>query len=418
MRNTVHEPFREVNWKNISHWDSYYYLYLKENGYGCNAQGECPDVVFNFFPLTSWLWQIVSPGPVETVIFDFILFALCWALLVYVVVPAGGLRLLVYAMGLLLPIAYVFSFPYSETGFFFSGTIALLGIYRGNRPLTFAGLVLLALSRPVLFIIGPAIVGAELLAWFRQRQHLHSVGRMIERLAALALGTGIVLLIQHSYSGEWFKFFSVHQKYWLHELTLPWPIADWSTEGFAMTLFSYSFVVIPLCVYLLFRLTGKYGNQNNPQPPEEGRLWAIDFSALYVVGAFTFVFLFQGGTLAGIARYTMATPFFYLLLAAFVPMLNRLHLGRLKLPVLAGICLIHFLVLHIAIPYGNKNILALTSWGGLISILFVAYYFLFQYLKPRYRPYLLLSGIVLVPAALFWHVYMLNCLLCDGWIAT
>ncbi len=205
---------------------------------------------------------------------------------------------------------------------------------------------------------------------------------------------------------------------WEHHFRIPDKIADWSVEGFGISVFAIFFVVLP-AIYMLFRFT--FNTKINKQ---NGSLFTADLSSkieyvyyfciIHFIGVFSFIFFFQGGLLNGLQRYILASPFFYVW--CFIS-LNKLSQKpksfKIKYLVAAGVLGFSFLL------YVNK----LNGWkmgfshaGFFISVWLVSLLLFLPKGKLFNGQYVLL--LLAFFSSLVFLTYMFNQYICSGWIFT
>jgi hypothetical protein len=135
------------------------------------------------------------------------------------------------------------------------------------------------------------------------------------------VGTAIMTLIQYfSGSGRFFKFIEV-QKYWGHTFSFPdlANLRDWSHESFGVNVPTLIMVGIPLIIYLigifLKQLNILKTNTSFLSFFSNNKSDYLNFVLLFCcLSAFFSVFLFQNGSLNGLSRYILCSPYFVILM--------------------------------------------------------------------------------------------------------
>jgi hypothetical protein len=272
---------------NFLNWDAEHYNWIRENGYeGFRVA---------FFPLFPLVWRILHVGIYGIVILNGIIF------LVSFYVLAKDLKLSITEMLICLSIpSFIFFYlPYTESIFFLSSTILLLGLKHDRVPLVCIGLLLATLSRPAFTIFIPALVIVELFS--EKRKNL--MGRLGLYFSVIAVGMLLVGIIQYVDTGEWFKFFSI-QKNWGNELQIPaLPLTTWAGD-FMVRLDSAAFLVGTIAGGFLTAFILKIKPINKLSIPKE-----VLFSLAYLGGISLSVLIFRGGSLYSLNRFVFATPF-------------------------------------------------------------------------------------------------------------
>ena len=134
-------------------------------------------------------------------------------------------------------------------------------------------------------------------------------------------------------------------------------------------------------------------------------------SLCYLAGITLFTLFFRGGSLNGLQRYALATPFFYIVFFSLPEKLAFIT-HRSKLWILLSIMI------------GGIAFFELNSYGGGFSFphmgffLFVLCFgYLLFYADFTYRKKLIF-GMLLLGFLIVWKTYLLNMFLSDGWIFT
>lgn len=274
--------------QNLLHWDAQHYYWIKNNGY--------KDFRVAFFPLFPLLWKITSLGVYGICALNTLIFLSSFYLLMRLI-KANTLQTLLY---LSIPSIFFLFLPFSESVFFASSTLLLFGLKKGNNLFVLTGLLLSSLARPAFTIFIPALILAELLCGPINKKALFKIGSY---LFVTIAGVLIVGIIQHHYTGEWFKFFSV-QKGWGNKLQIPQlPFNSWGGDTISrLDGTALFFGIISGIVLLLYMLKAKPVKLVNI--PKE-----VAFSLAYLAGISLSVLLFRGGVLFSLNRFVYATPF-------------------------------------------------------------------------------------------------------------
>lgn len=305
---------------NFLNWDAIHYFDIKNGNY----QG----FRTAFFPLFPWIWKFSFLGIYGIVIFNALLYLISFSRLS----REFSFSRMEIVLFLSVPSAMFYFLPYTEALFFFFSTIILLGLKKENRLLIVLGLFFCCLTRPSFTILLPALIITVLL---QSTSWKVKVKEIAIYFGVASLGILVVGLIQYFYSHEWFQFFSV-QKGWGNELQVPkLPLASWG-GGFNVRLDGFAFLFCVLVgfsfLYYLIKRT-KYSWKISNE---------LTFSISYLIGIALIVLLFRGGSLFSLNRFVFATPFFLLVLHAWLNYKKVFSVKQLIL-IFVGILLFWFL---------------------------------------------------------------------------
>ena len=303
--------------KNFLNWDAEHYNWIKINGYkGFRVA---------FFPLFPLIWKISNLSEHGISILNALIFFSAFYILVKHLKPnTSELFLLLSIPGFMF-----FYLPYTESIFFASSTIILLGLKKNKIALTMTGLFLCTLARPAFTIFIPAILLVEML---QKKTLLNKLSNISTYLVTIGLAILTVGIIQFIDTGEWFKFFAA-QKIWGNELQIPnLPFTSWAgglivrLDGIAMLIGLASGIV--LLHYILKRKT----------IASVGLSSELIFSLAYLSGITLSVILFRGGSLFSLNRFVMASPFIIIAIDYFLKKKFTLNTKQILL------CLLFFML--------------------------------------------------------------------------
>ncbi|HEY4784755.1 MAG TPA: hypothetical protein VIH57_01845, partial [Bacteroidales bacterium] len=310
-------PYTSLTNDNFLHWDAAHYQHIRDHNYDAKA-GEAS---FAFFPLFPWIWKITHLNAVVISLFNYVLFAISLLLLSSVFVSKNiprEQRLLLYALALLLPGTVVFNMPYTESVFIFTFSLACYFLKKGIRWMFMFFLVLFAFTRPAITIILVSLISTDVYFTLTGKGYQIKPFKIAMRIVPILLGTVLALYIQQLYSGgNWFKVFEVQRNWGYHAFQFPTKFDDWSKEGYSMSVFTLLGVFLPAVYYLISSFLKKFTTR--PQRPEDNKGFEKDkeylfvLSLFYLTGITLFTLFFRGGSLNGLQRYALATPFFYII---------------------------------------------------------------------------------------------------------
>ena len=398
--------------QNIIQWDAVHYHRISEHDYEYDKSSEGSDYIFAFFPLFPYLWKVSTLPPLGITLLNYLLFAVSFLILQGLV--SGGKRpgLTQILLALSLPSIVIYIIPYSEAVFMFTVTLGLFGLIRKKYALYFLGFFLAALTRPAYTFLFLSVVGVELFQWLNHRNTLQFLKSIFLRILPLILGTLLVVILQWNVHHEsFFKFIEV-QKYWKNEFQIPKQLSDWSNEGFSINVGVTWIVALPLLLLLISagfkqlrkRIAIKYATTTLSL--KDYMMW---LSVFFTVGSFLFIILFRGGSLHCLFRFTICTPFFFVLFIYGFDYIRQYpwfwRLGAVCVLTLAAIMMLH------NASYAEEWIFS--DFGFFILSLVLLLWVLQDYERHRwYRWSLFLVCI----SNLYWTAFLLNAYLNNGWI--
>ncbi|HXC03413.1 MAG TPA: hypothetical protein VNZ86_01600, partial [Bacteroidia bacterium] len=337
----VNEAF--ADWKNESvyHWDAALYEKIRVQGYKTGAAGAKEKLAF--YPLFPWVWNITRLGPHGIIILNALLFVSGILMLLYTLQPAPENRFFYFLLALLVPTAVEFYLPYAEALFLFTLAIAVWGILKSNYKVFAAGAFFFCMTRPSALIFMMALLATDGIFLFRHRNWRHFMREFGLKIAPCIAGFLVVTGIQYSFTGSWDSYFD-SLDLWPSESGLFNTIRDWSREGFGMSVFSIFFVCIPALVYILiWALQCLFGKQKQEALSFLGAdpvfkrdyLWYV--SLVFISGNLIYTILVSGNCINGFSRYTLAVPFFYIVLFQLPERLRKLSVLQ-RMLVWTGSC--------------------------------------------------------------------------------
>jgi hypothetical protein len=329
-------PYVKPDASEMLHWDAGIYDRIRHDGYNVSKAGG--DYIFAFFPLFPAFWRITQLGPIGISLFNYFLFALS-VIILYLVCRPGikSTASKFILISLCMPMLAVFIMPYSEGLFMLNSTLAVYGIYKNKYALYFPAAFLMAMTRPSAVIIASAFVAAFLYFLIKNSNskknlsgnpppetkssyHQGNYKNLLLKLLPVICGTFAVSGIQLLYgSGKIFRFMEA-QKYWGSGLRLPDHLTDWAHEQFGTNI-----SIVILTVSALVYLTVSVFSPKKERSPlvawqaSAGGHQELDYlfilSLMYMAGTAISVLSMRGGSLNGISRYVLCTPFYYIALA-------------------------------------------------------------------------------------------------------
>ncbi len=413
----VRKPFTSVTEQKLLHWDSEIYYSIKEYMY--SDEGPYSGVRGAFFPLFPGLWKTTQLSAIGICLLNYLLFASALILLVELLLKEQSLRDRLFFIGIALSVPSVvfFYIPYTEAVFLITSVCAVAGFIKKKYTLYFLGAFLVATTRPASMFVGVAIILIDVLVLWLEKDWRGFLKNTFLKILPFAAGYFSVVVLMYFYQGSWTLMYDA-RKYWPEEtlgMRLPGPIRDWSVEGFGMSSFSIAYICLPAIVYVLFKagrvLLAKHKDNLLVWLRNEDHYLAM-ISLAYMGLLLIYTLLFRGGSLNSFSRYTLASPFFFLLLLQLWKQRKNVHLvQKILLLVLPSIFLYVFFK---KVEYGDGR-LRFEYMGMYLFILLLGFVYLHTYLN-RTLQVIGVVGIFLLN--ILWSTYLFNCFLCDSWIFT
>ncbi|OFY87572.1 MAG: hypothetical protein A3F72_05535 [Bacteroidetes bacterium RIFCSPLOWO2_12_FULL_35_15] len=395
--NLVKKPFTKITDADYTIMDASHYSYIKDNSYKIGDDVEETKYNFAFFPLFPIVWKFFSNLGIVTL--NYFLFIASIIILAYVFCSESINKALLIA--LTLPTLTVFLLPYTESLFMFSISIGLLGFKRKNNYLLLTGFFLASITRPVFLLFIASAIATSIYILIRDKKI--DIKQLIILCIPFIIGTVMVGLYQQTYHNDSFFTFISAQKHWGTYFRLPETINDWSNEGYGMNVWALIFCFVFGIGLLLFNLFKRVKEE-----VDDLKYWYY-FSWIYLVATCVYVLLFQGGCLHSLYRYTLCSPFFFIILFSHLKDFNII-------PVKYSISLV--IAFFIGLFLFLKMVSYSSNWDFsklgfiLLSCVFLLY-IAFQKFKTNY---LYIAYSLILAVSIVWNCYLYNMFFCRGWI--
>lgn len=349
-------PFSSLN--ELVVWDAGWYRSIVEDGYKYEPGKQCN---IAFFPLFPFLWKYLHLSAIHISLLNGLFYFISLGLIGrFLDISNSDLSLYFF-----LPSVMFCFVPFSESVFYLSSTIALIGLYRNSIPISLFGLFLCGLSRSISVVFIPIILFSQFPYIFRSHTRYVAVVRTFKYVLTMFLSIIVVAFIQFLYTNRWFDFFEV-QRYW--NKSWQFPVLPLTTWGFGRigwldgTAILVSLIAVMIACILLFQTWKKRLLNTADQ--------SFLFSTAYLSAA-GLIAMFYGNTdettsVLSINRYIFATPFAGLFFA---------KLKEEEWPVLKGntilfvFWILGLFLFGITSPYGDK----------LRGLIYLSAYFIFFY---------------------------------------
>jgi len=409
-------PYTTLDEANFIHWDVVFFKYMKENSYG--TEDSWPGIgTYAFSPLFPFIWKLTHLPARYMSIFNYLLFAFSILILSYLFLSPTDFgkfdQLALFALALTLPSVFSFYLPYCESVFIFTMSLALWGLFKDKYWLFFVALIAFALSRPSFLIVGAAIICTDVYFLLINKNFKLFSKELVMKLSPIVIGMLITFFIQYLSSGNFFKMFEVHSRYWNHNFQVPVTISDWSTEGYGMNIFSIFSIVLPSSLFILTYFLKNHEEKKVPPIslflPETKRQYLFTLSIIFFIGNFLFVYLTQGGNLNGLHRYILVSPFFYIFFFIFIKEIREISLKYLLIVLIPMIFVGYWLLGNG--PYQHK--ITFLDMGYFLLVLCMLYFILFNRMNRALKIAFL---VLLIPINTVWLTYLFNHFLNNAFI--
>lgn len=414
--NKVEKPFITINSNNIYNWDGAFYSVIRDSLY---SHTDIHKDRLAFFPLYPILLKTLPRRSAIVFAFNYLLFAIGLLLIAMFTFNKGRFNYYIIVLGLLLPAVINFYIPYAEPLLMLSIGIALLGMQRGKYWLYFIGTAAFSMTRPTVLVFAFALILTDVSYLLRHRNIKFFVKELFFKMLPVAVGFLVVIFIQYLYTGSFTAYFDALDIWQVESGFFGNEINDWSVEGFGMNTFAIFFVMIPsllfACIWIIRNLLNKE-KQSPSSAFEKDTTFAKDYmfmlSVFFMVGNILMLLLASGGALNGYARYTMAVPFFYIILFQLPERLSNVSL-KTKM----GGLLLCFTLMALFLNLVNySGDLFRFEYSGLYILLALLIFLIAEaYLPQKLKIVILL--IMMLPC-IVWQTYLFNMYLSNAWIFT
>lgn len=394
--------YRPITNENLSTWDAAIYNCLSQHGY--RPVSNCYESFkASFFPAFPWFWRFTGLDFRGISLLNYFVFALIFYAGLRFFRCSASRRPWLFLLGLTFPSSLIFALPYSESLFLLFGLLTAWFWLRGQARLFAVFFTLLLLVRPAAFFFSLA----ALLVWALRafyRGGVYPKGPLAQAaLLAHFIAPATVFSLHYFQAGSltaYFEATEVHQSFFKK----PWPLSDWSHEGFALSSAAMGLLLIPAALGSLFVLFRPAFWQ------KKSRLRQLDAVALFYCGGLFFFWILQsGGSLHSLHRFIFASPaFFWLLLRAVAVQKKGLKIAYLLLALAIALLFV------LGSAYGGHAFHL--EYLGLVFIFLNLSFWLF--LPQRFGASAKLAMLLLLLMQVWWTTYLHNQLLSNAWIFT
>jgi hypothetical protein len=407
-RKLVAQPYESLKDDNYIQWDGKHYYLIRNDGYNIEKAGG--DYIFAFFPLFPLIWKMSHLPPVGILFLNYVFFSISILILLRIFSDCKY-YFLNALLSLCFPILVVFLIPYTEAIYMLIISIGIYGFIKDKYWIYSTAFILAAITRPSFTIILLSIISVESFYFIRHRNIWLLLKKIFLMALPLLLGTMIVSLVQLTQnSGSLFKFIEV-QKYWEHVFSLPHHLRDWSHESFAINIGVVFIIFIPLLTIIVMLLYTQFNKAKKREVLDykNAKDYLLLLSIVYLIGNTLLVILFQGGSLHNLFRYTLCSPFFFVLLYSAFDYIRDISIN-FRFFIICTLSLLSLFIVGLA-DYSNRW--NFSDFGIFVFISALSFWIFQDFGSSRFYKigsfFLLLLNIV-------WTTYLFNIYIINGWI--
>jgi len=409
-------PFKKFEEKNADNWDAKFYKSIRDSLYSSSSV----KVIYRyaFYPFFPLVWKASHTNIHGIVFLNYLFFGLSLILLSSIFLKGNKSEMFYFLLALLLPISIVFYLPYTEALFMLTFSIAAIGLVKKKYWLFFIGIVLCSMTRPSSLILAAAFIVISTMNFFYHRKILLFLKDFFLIMLPVFFGWLAVILIQYYYSASWSTYI-IASSFWPNEPDLYKKVTDWSMEGFGMTTFAIFAFIIPICIYVtVWGMSSFLGKEKENRTSifrgdeQYTKRLLFNISTVFLFGSILLNMRTSGYQLHGIYRYSMATPFFFIILFQLPEKFKSITLEyKLSGFLVVLACITLFLL---SAEYAGD--IFRFKYLGLYLLLIMLF---FVVIEPHVsgRIMLILLLLIIIPC-LIWHTYLFNMYLGDAWIFT
>ncbi len=409
-------PFTRFEEKKAINWDTKYYFSIRDSMYASNSTA----VIYRyaFYPFFPLVWKVSHTNVHGIVFLNYLFFGISLILLCSIFLKGNKSEMFYFIVALLLPSSISFYLPYTESMFMLTFSIALIGLLKKKYWLFFIALFCCSMTRPSALILAAVFMCINLLNLFYHKKILWFLKDFCLTIMPILLAWLTVILIQYYYSSSW-NTYNIACSFWPKDNNLYRYTSDWSIEGFGMTAFAIFAFVIPACIYgVVWGVSSILGDEKeNGTSLFSGnekylKLFLFNVSSIFIIGFILFNIQTSGYVLNGIHRYTLASPFFFIILFQLPEKLKSVPF-KYKL---SGFIIVFISIAIFLLSTEYAGNLFRFKYLGLYLLLTLMFYLVIESHVSR-RVKLALLILIIIPC-LVWHAYLFNMYLGDAWIFT
>jgi hypothetical protein len=409
-------PFTMFIESKAYNWDASYYLSIRDSMY--SGKDKLAPYRFAFYPFFPIVWKLSHANAHGIVLLNYLFFGLFLLLLSSIFLKGSTSEIYLFTIALLLPTSIAFRIPYTESLFALAFSLALIGLLKQKYWLYFVAMLCFSMTRPAALMFCAAFTLLNTMHLFRHRKIFLFIKECFLTVLPILTGVFIVTIIQYYYSHSWTPYIDACGL-WPKRPDLYKGILDWSVEGFGMTTFAIFFFALPVIIYAIVKGVKILSTKGKETPlsifggnKEYIAAWAFNVSVLFIT-IFSALNLWASGyDVNGFSRYTMATPFFYIILFQLPVKLKALSL-QFKISAFT-IGILSIILFLISTEYAGD--IFRFKYIGLYLLLLMGSTIVFEeHLSNRAK--IILLALFIIPCSV-WHAYLFNMYLGNAWIFT
>ncbi|MCB0696740.1 MAG: hypothetical protein KDC07_05215 [Chitinophagaceae bacterium] len=299
-----------ARYDSLMRWDALSYHSVAELGY-IHTEGEGTNTAF--WPLFPIIWRITGLGAMSISLLNIIFFSIGFAAFNTVYKIDAPTRLL----WLTIPLFYLAWIPGADALFIMFTSLVLAGIHNRNHWLVRLAMLGVALTKPAVLILLPALLLMELLT--SGKKHIFSALKVFlaDHLIPALLGLLLFTVYQYRSVGIWFDFIRQRKLYGYY---FRWPTFPLNSR-FGPGELWLDAAALFLCFIALVWIVRIVVAGFRKHAVAADRLFIL--SCCYLVGAMLFILFFNPTwevnttNVTGAYQLALATPFFWVLLYRF-----------------------------------------------------------------------------------------------------
>ena len=408
--------FTRFQGNHAANWDAVYYRGIRDSMY--SGTTKITQYRYAFYPFFPMIWKLSHANSHGIILLNYLFFGLFLLLLSSVFMKGTTSEIFFFVIALLLPTSISYRIPYTESLFALTFSLAIIGLLKQKYWLYFIAMLFFTMTRPAALMFCAAFSIINLLQFIQHKKILLFIKECLLTALPVIVGVFIVTLIQFYYSHSWTSYIEACGL-WTKRPDLYKAVSDWSVEGFSMNTFAIFFFAVPVIVYAIIKCIKTLSSKTTPNSVSLFggnevyiKEYMFNISILFIT-IFSFFTLWASGyDINGFSRYTMATPFFYIILFQLPQKLETMPWAYKASAFIIGIAGI--LLFLMSTEYAG-DILRF-QYLGLYLLIPLGFMIIFQqYFSNRVKIILLI--LLLIPCSI-WHAYLFNMYLGDTWIFT
>lgn len=390
--------------QNYLNWDASWYNSIVENGYTYLEDQQSNS---GFFPGFPYLWKILHLGPIGISFFNYFIFVIGLALLVYELEINWRYVIIVFS----LPSLFFFYLPYTEALNYLFGSLLLISLWKNRWLVFYISLGAICLVRPQLFFLIPAVFVLFLVyrkSEFNLKRFLISSGVIL----TASIVTFYIIALDCE-SNDLMIYSKSQIENWNHAFRWPrFPLTTW--RGYRMVWIDALafFAVLVTGIYFLHKLINGLRKEGILKV-DKVWMFAVTGLLMNLILVLFFHDLDDGRTtVLSLHRYVFCSPFLHYII------LNKLFTYQIidlrKITIYGSVSLL--VMIAFGFPFysliGLKLLSSVIYLGGLFIVL-MASIFIFKKYKDNIQ-HLVLFAVYVV--GLLLQSYLFQSFLKGNWV--